>query len=139
MVSTSEIGFNIRSIPIPTPTCLDDMLAISSNLEDLQKMVSFIAHYENEEHYTIHPVKSVVVPFNIRSKPEPRHLVKEPPNDLNCILFPCGKRSSSSWHQAWSANANPMIEDSVSSARRTLYSLMGSGLHSLNASLNPSI
>ena len=70
MISTSNTGFNIGSIPIPTPTCADDMLAISANLEDLQTKVSFIAHYANEEHNTILPVKSIVVPFNIRSKPE---------------------------------------------------------------------
>ena len=132
MISASNTGFNVGSIPIPTPTCADDMLAISSNLEDLQTMVSFIAHYANEEHYTIHPVKSVVVPFNIRSKPELQHLVKEPPIDLNGTPLPVEKDLLHLGIKRGLLTANPTIEDRVSLARRTLYSLMGPGLHGLN-------
>ena len=55
---------------IPTPTCADDVLFMASNLENQQTMVSFIAHYAEEEYYIIHSLKSVVVKFNIQSKPE---------------------------------------------------------------------
>ena len=132
MISTSNTGFNIGSIPIPTPTCADDMLAISSNLEDLQTMVSFIAHYANEEHYTIHPVKSVVVPFYIRSKPELQNLMNEPPIDLNGKPHPVESDLLHLGIKRGLLTSNPTIEDRVSLARRTLYSLMGPGLHGLN-------
>ena len=62
-------------IHIPTPTCADDVLFMASNLENQQTMVSSIAHYAKEEHYIIHPLKSVVVKFNIQSKPELHHVV----------------------------------------------------------------
>ena len=61
------------------------MLAMASNLEDQQTMVSFIAHYANKEHYTIPQMKSVVVPFNIQSKPELEHLVDQRLIDLKGI------------------------------------------------------
>ena len=132
MILTSNTGFNIGSIPIPTPTCADDMLAISSNLQDLQTIFSFIANYANDEHYTIHPVKSVVVPFNIRLEPELQHLMNEPPIDLNGKTLPVETDLLHLGIKRGLLTSNPMNEDRVSLARRTLYSLMGPGLNGLN-------
>ena len=68
LIYQSGAGFHIVSIGIPSPTCADDMLAMATDMGDAQSLISLISYYANAEHYIIHPEKSVIVPFYVKSK-----------------------------------------------------------------------
>ena len=44
------------------------IVALASNSQELQTLIALIEHYANTENNKIHPVKSEIVPFNIKSR-----------------------------------------------------------------------
>ena len=83
LIYQSGAGFHIGSIGIPSPTCADDMLAMATDMGDAQSLMSLISYYANAEHYVIHPEKSVIVPYHVKSKAELEHLIETRPIQMN--------------------------------------------------------
>ena len=132
LIYQSGAGFHIGSIGIPSPTCADDMLAMATDMGDAQSLISLIAYYANAEHYIIHPEKSVIVPFHVKSKAELEHLTETRPVQINQKGVPIKKEMTHLGITRNNTQPNANIEDRISCARKTLYVLMGSGLHGLN-------
>jgi len=79
LLNHSSLGFHIGSTSIAAPTCADDMIILSSQQHELQILLSLITSYANNLHYTIHPEKSHIIPFNLPSKSQLSYLQKEQP------------------------------------------------------------
>ena len=92
-----------------------------------------VTDYANKEHYVLHPTKSVVIPFNYKSKTELKHLKENIKIEINGNELPIVEELV---HLGLTHNRNssvlPTIENRISTANRTLYALMGPGLHGTN-------
>ena len=132
MTSKSNLGFHIGSINASTPTCADDMVMMANSIYQLQALLLLVSAFANEEHYVIHPQKSVILPFNIPSKTQLDHIMKEKPWMTNNKAITVEEEAT---HLGIRRNIHcpqAAVEDRTSSARKTFYSMMGSGLHGLN-------
>ena len=132
LIYQSGAGFHIGSISIPSPTCADDMLAMATDMGDAQSLMSLISYYANAEQNVIHPEKSVIVPYHMKSKAELEHLIETRPIQMNQKGVPIKKEMTHLGITRNNSQPNANIEDRISCARKTLYALMGSGLHGLN-------
>ena len=129
----ADTGYHLGSICVTTPTCADDMLVLDSQPHGLQSTISIIEHYANAEHYIIHPVKSVIVPFNMKSQTELDHLRECGQIQVNGKALPIRDDATHMGIQrSRLSSTSATIEERISVARCTLYALMGSGLHGLN-------
>ena len=127
-LSATQLGFYIGNVNVSTPTCADDMLALSSNMYDLQVLLGLIANYANSEHYTIHPDKSMIIPFNLPSLHQRDHLTDTKPWTINGDPLPVNHDLVHVGIQRNLKGINPTIEHRSSLGRKTLYALMGSGM-----------
>ena len=132
LIRKSGLGYGIGSQCIPSPTCADDMLALASNPADLQGIISLIEYYANAEHYRIHPTKSMIIPFNSKESLHHSYLTENLSVDLNGEVIPAKTELIHLGIKRDQRSATPTVEERVMLARRTLYALMGSGLHGTN-------
>ena len=109
------------------------MLILDTDPYSLQATLSMVTDYANKEHYVLHPTKSVVIPFNFKSKTELNHLKENIKIEINGKELPIVEELV---HLGLTHNRNssvlPTIENRISTANRTLYALMGPGLHGTN-------
>ena len=133
LLDKSNVGVQIGSISIGHPTVADDMVLLADSLVNAQIMLSLATFYANREHYTIHPEKSLVMPINFTSKAELEHFMSTKPLRINngpastsLELTHLGIQRNSK------ASATSTYEARLTSARRSLYSLTGAGLHGFN-------
>lgn len=123
------LGGHIGNIYCCAPTCADDVALISNNPVELQMMINIAANFSRQEGYMLQPTKSVVLPIK-------------------------STKTVNMGSEFWSINGNHMpvvantahigiqksekssvkltVEENIKKARRTLYSLMGTGLHGTN-------
>ena len=128
----TKLGFHIGTTCVSTPTCADDILVLSPDLEDLQAIVLLISQYANEEHYTIHPTKSVVAIYNPRSSAEQQFLQETSPIILNGDEVPNEDELTHLGITKTPRNPNSTVTERIRTAKQTMYALMGSGFHGLN-------
>ena len=135
-VFTSEIGFNIGSINVTCPTVADDMILAASSPHDLQSLLWLCENYANMERYTIHPEKSVITPFAISSKAQLNFLessrpwvINDSPVTVSSEFTHLGVQRSN--QQAPNAT-HPAVEARLTTGRRTIYALMGVGMHGIS-------
>ena len=81
-------GFTIRTINVMPPICTDDMILMTSSALQLQVLILLATTYVNEEHYMIHPEKTVILPYNTSSKPHVDFLKIEKPWTTNGTPIP---------------------------------------------------
>ncbi len=132
MCTNSGLGFHIGSINTSTLTCADDMVIMATSPYQLQALLLLISAFANEEHYVIHPQKSVILPYNVPSKAQLEYIMEAEPWSTNNTPIPVENETV---HLGIRRNIHcphAAIEDRVSTARKTFYSMMGSGLHGLN-------
>ena len=103
------------------------MLALSSSYCDLHAILSIITSYANSEHYVIHPDKSSIVPFHLKSKSEKSYLVKSTPFEINERPLPIVDELIHLGNRANNHVPESTVEDRLATGRRTLYGLMGTG------------
>ena len=124
---SAMLGVQIGGISCAAPTCADDTAAASKSRTALQTLVSISVDYSGMEHYCLQPVKSVVL-----SVPEKRDkdssddayvwtMKGDPMPNVTETMHMGILRSSMSEQSA--------VKENIRKARRTLYSLMSSGLH----------
>jgi hypothetical protein len=130
---TSDVGLHIGSTYVGSPTCADDIVLLTKSIFSLQYLVTTAEHYAKKEHYTIHPTKSVVSVYNSGvqnttwNELAPWHMDQEPMT-VTAITTHLGvTRTAES-----STTVSPFISERLKIGRRSLYALMGAGLHGLN-------
>ena len=131
----SKIGTSIGTVYTGCPTVADDLTLSSNDEYDTQSMLDIAYSYANRERYVIHPEKSVIIkrilPRNHREK-----LTEWKLGDMELSL------SSNATHLGLTRSAvgetQVNIDDRISCARRTFYSLTSSGLHGTNG-LSPAV
>jgi len=128
----SHLGYNIGGINLVSPTCADDMLIMSRSILELQTLLQLAATYANEEHFTIHPEKTVIIPVNIQSKAQFEHLQENSPWEINGNRLPVKKELIHIGFKQELVSIAPTIEDRVSNGRKCVYGLLGSGMHGVN-------
>ncbi|CAC5371145.1 unnamed protein product [Mytilus coruscus] len=122
-----------QSTYVGCPTCADDVAFISNCEQELQCMLSVINHHANQSRVTINPSKTKAVILN-----KPKSINR---SDLQWTLgknyiYPPEDTTHLGLIRAEIKENDVNIEARISIARRTLYSLMNTGLHGTNG-LNP--
>ena len=132
-LENSGLGYCIGDIFCGAPTCADDIALVANHPVDLQSMISTVENYSIVEKYSLQPTKSVIL----------KHAEKKLHSEFN---FEIGHQTMSQPEAAthlgikhnsdFKKSITTNIEENISKARRTMYSLMGAGLHGKNG-LNP--
>ena len=132
ILDQSSLGFHIGDISFVSPTCADDMLVLGRSEFELQLLLLLVVTYANEEHYTIHPDKSFVLPFNIQSKDQLHHYIETRPWQINNKSLPVVDEVTHVGVQRNLQSIDPAIETRISNGRQTMFSLLGCGVHGTN-------
>ena len=107
------------------------MMILSQTPFELQALLSLITEYANNECYTIHPEKTTIVPFNLKSNSQ--KAIKEiKPWTTNSKNIPVEDEMTHLGIRRNNTDQNAVIEDRLKLARKTLYALAGAGLHGFN-------
>ena len=109
----------IGAINIPAPTCADDMAILSNSPTDTQLALDIVSSYAKDHRYKINASKSATISYG---------------SVVNVGLEIDGENipySEESMHLGISRNINNVlnVDDRIQLARRTMYALMGAGLH----------
>ncbi|MES9903493.1 MAG: reverse transcriptase domain-containing protein [Sedimenticola sp.] len=127
----NSVGLHIGNIYIGCPTCADDVALLSTSQSELQTMLNVACRYSKQHRYMLHPSKSKVITTSKSSSNE-KWTVYD--NDISA--------SEQTVHlgliRAASGESNLNISERISLARRTMYSLIKTGLHGTNG-LNPKV
>ena len=112
------------------PTVADDIALVGSSETDLQLMLNLTNSFANRERYIIHTDKSTVL-IKISSKTPKAKISDWKLGDKEIAI------SESATHLGLIRSSSTSeiklnIEDRISCARRTLYSLTGTGVHGTN-------
>ena len=129
-LESAMLGIRIGGINCNGPTCADDTTVVTEERGPLQTLLSISDDYSGLEQYLLQLLKSVVLtipPPRKRDKLEDGHhwtlKGKEMPNVTQTMHM--GIMRSADTEQS-------ATKDNIQKARRTLYSLMSSGLHEEN-------
>ena len=126
----SQIGGKVGNIPCSAPTCADDMTNLSNTSGDLQTLCNIAHDYSTMEKYKLQPTKSVVLPVNTKKSKlkESSYSWKIGESDMPIV----DRATHVGLVRASKPTADAAIEENIRKGRRTLYSLMSSGLHGEN-------
>lgn len=128
-----SLGKRIGTTYVGCPTVADDVLLMSEDASEFQSMLNIAYAYSQEHRYIIHPNKSIAITriptTQTKSLSTDWFLgtsdLPIEPTATHLGLVRCAKNEN-----------NINIDHRISVARRTLYSLMKSGVHGSNG-LNP--
>ena len=126
------IGYQIGNISTNSTACADDIALVSNQLDQAQILINTAYDYAYMEGYQIHPTKGVVV--NITHKgTTPMSDQQEFPLDPN--KMPTVEKAT---HlgiirtHSLKENMRANVDENIKKARRSAYSLFGSGFHGYN-------
>ena len=63
-----NIGPNIGTTNITSPTCADDLALLDQSLINMQTLTSTVSNHTSKDRFTINPSKSEAITFNRRNK-----------------------------------------------------------------------
>ncbi|MES9882130.1 MAG: reverse transcriptase family protein [Sedimenticola sp.] len=131
----NRLGLHIGSVYVGCPCCADDVALLSDNHDELQVMLNVAARYAAQHRYNIHPVKSkVIIQVGKKCKNDSSATWTLGNTSINTV--------ASTEHLGLLRTVKKEneinINERISLARRTLYSLIGAGVHGTNG-LNPKI
>ena len=124
------LGIRIGGINCVAPTCADDTTVVTNERSPLQTLLSISDDYSNMEHYLLQLLKSVVL-----SVPPPRKKSREEEEYQWTLKGEPMPNVTQTMHMGIMRSANTeqsATQENIQKARRTLYSLMSSGLHGEN-------
>lgn len=126
-----RIEMFIGTIYVGCPTCADDLLLMSNYPWELQVMLSKYFRNSGKNKRTFHPCKSCVVRHTMNS----RHLKTEHLSSWTLGENPMNVKESS--EHLWlirggSSEGQENVNNRISLTRRTLYSLIKTGVHGSN-------
>ena len=123
----SGVGCYIGIYYVGSPTCADDVLLISSSIEDLQTLLSIAYQFSQQERFIIHPLKTKIIICNYKG---PKLQILHQWKLGETELLPSNQLTHLGITRYASTSAsNAVIEERVKLARRTAYSLLGAGFH----------
>lgn len=130
----AKLGLSIGNVYVGCPTCADDIALLSNDVGELQSMLSVLHRHAQQDRVTIHPTKTKAVVFHKAG------VIK------STLTWKLGEAEISPTNQTVhlgiirsELKENDLnIEDRISLARRTLYSLINTGLHGTNG-INPMV
>ena len=132
-LQNSRVGGKIGHIDCSAPTCADDMTNLSNTPNDLQVLCNIAHDYSTMEQYMLQPTKSVVLPVTTQKKSKSSTVYQTEKWTLGDADMPI---VDSATHVGLVRSSKPTadaaIEANIQKGRRTLYSLMSSGLHGEN-------
>ncbi|VDI29779.1 Hypothetical predicted protein [Mytilus galloprovincialis] len=108
------------------PTCADDIILLSSTEEEMQSMLDTSKRYSDKHRYKIHPTKSVTINKYSNSKTT-KSEVQFKLDDKN--MPSANQGTHLGIIRAIKDQNKTNIQDRISLARRTAYSLMNVGVH----------
>ena len=127
-IQISGKGAKIGDIGIQAPACADDVTVLTNDAYSLQFIVNICKDSSEKDGYILQEVKSVVMKMDsIKNYPENEkwHIGdKEMPVVESTTHMGISRSSSNQEMQA--------VESNIQKAKRTIYSLMGTGLHGEN-------
>lgn len=129
MLERLDMGCKIGTVNLCDPTCADDLALLSFYPSEMQCMLNVSKSYSEDHYYDIHPIKSTVT-LAVSSKKDP--VLPECTWSLGDAEMPITD-SFSHLGITW-VDGNPDVSERIQLARRTVYSLMGAGLHGENGS-----
>ena len=124
------IGAHIGETSCVTPTTADDMAIAASELTVLQRLVSTSVDYSLMENYLLQPIKSVIVALLNQGKKQQK------PTDIdicmNGVRMPVVQEAAHTGIVRSADSQESTVNQNIEKARRTIYCLMGAGLHGNN-------
>ena len=135
----SSLGLRIGSVYCGAPTVADDVLLMSRCPIQLQTMLHVANDYADRHQYKIHPVKSVITVFGPQTNRE--YWKDSGLWSINGHALPFSDSSTHLGITRDASTSNPVsthLAAKISVGRRTLYALVGAGLHGLNG-LHPCV
>ena len=129
-LTESDQGISIGSHYAGSPTCADDVMLAADDPIELQTQLNITADYAKSNRYIIHPDKSKMVVYGVTNPANPQLNGRAITPSVYLTHLGIDR-------YAGTMTSDEFIESRVSLARRTAYSLMGSGFHGLNG-ISPS-
>ncbi|VDI19068.1 Hypothetical predicted protein [Mytilus galloprovincialis] len=130
ILSGTGLAGHIGDIGCCAPTCADDVAIISNNSVELQILIDIASNFSKGEGYTLQPTKSVVIPISTSTKSIE---IKENFWNINKNPMSVVEHSTHIGIQKCQKNSTKLTaEENMKKARRSLYGLMGTGLHGKN-------
>ncbi|MES9879579.1 MAG: reverse transcriptase family protein [Sedimenticola sp.] len=132
-LQSNSVGLSLGTEYAGSPCCADDVVLLSVDRHELQTMLSTAYRYSKQHRYNLHPKKSQVINYK-----------QNKPNCMEENVWKLGENTitatTSTVHlgviRTPKNESQINIDDRVSTARRTLYALINTGLHGTNG-LNP--
>lgn len=117
----SGLGTNIGNIPVPAPTCADDIAVLANSIEDTQGILDIVSYHTNRDLVKINADKCDAIIYNNKGKFE-----QELKFGKNTI-----KPTYETKHLGIKRNDKNKVDipDRIRTGRATIYSLLGAGLH----------
>jgi len=129
-----DLGVSIGTTYAGCPTCADDVVLLSLDRTEMQEMLDIVYEYSSDHRFNIHPVKSNTILKSTKGVKEDH---QNHDFQLGNSKLPCSDRTTHLGLTRTSKDENRInIDERISLARRTLYSLIKSGVHGSNG-LNP--
>ena len=125
----NRVGTHIGTTYVGCPTVADDLALLANSNSDLQLMLDVTNSFANREKYVIHPEKSTII-MRIPKKSTRFEVTDWKLGDKEVSI------SQTTTHlgilRSTRNDITSNVEDRISCARRTIYSLTGTGLHGTN-------
>ena len=127
----NQLGAYLGTHYCGTPTVADDVTLISNDPYELQSMLDIQTSHANSKRYLISEQKSSILTFNC-TKEHKWYLNNKEMSATNKATHLGIERISTG------NNRKQLVQTGITTARRTLFALMGAGLHGLNG-VNPKV
>ncbi|KAK3093570.1 hypothetical protein FSP39_017535 [Pinctada imbricata] len=134
LLERQNIGFRIGTISLVSPTCADVQLLLSHNTHELATITSVQEEFSNMERYRLSEQKSKVMILGNRKTTADEISL----NGKALEQVKEYKHIGITRYEIIHKTNQQAIENAVSLGRRTLYSLMGAGLHGYNG-ISPTV
>ena len=123
------VGCHIGEISCVAPGCADDVAILTENKRILQLLVDIAVDFSSLERFLLQPVKSVLLQIL-------QYARRSPPDDTAITMkgqaMPIVEEAMHVGILRSADSQETAVSHNIQKARRTVYSLMGSGLHGEN-------
>jgi len=113
------MGAEIGNIRVVAPTCADDITLLVSNQSEAQDLLDIVCNITSKDLVKINPSKSELVPLTKRHSDFSLHMNTEEIKQTETKHLGIKRNNKN----------NIDTEDRIKLARRTIYTLLGPGLH----------
>ncbi|VDI32111.1 Hypothetical predicted protein [Mytilus galloprovincialis] len=126
-LESTNIGIKIGTNYVGCPTCADDIMLCAGSEHDASTQLHIIENCTKNDRVKINSKKTEILMINKKNKDINLQLFNEKIDEKQNIKHLGIERQEKN---------NPNVENRISVARATMYSLLGAGLHGING-INP--